>query len=172
MLLIGLTPAARKPLLHPGRRGGDPHIQKNLAAVTRAEIRIRHLHPGQVGDRRPVRPRRRRGRVQSPPGHGRHFAGHAQHTQAVGAVRRKLEFEDGLFQAQGLGGRSTERPIPVQHQDAVGLFLQTEFGRGAEHPRETIAAELRGLNPLPPGQGCHRPARRGPDRRRSDSWPP
>jgi hypothetical protein len=79
---------------------------------------------------------------------GGELACDANDAEAVAAVRRDIDFEDGVVEPQVLGDAHALRRFRVEQQQAVHVVCELElFGR-AEHAVRLYAAELRSADGL------------------------
>ena len=137
--------AATQALGHPQRRR-----HRRVDAVDHAAGETRHLRAGIEFDLQHGVARRRHGiglqRFDLAAERGGGVEGDAAHAEAVGAVRRELEFDRGVGQAEVISERRADRRVGGQFEQAGGIGVDAEFLRRAEHAVGVDAAQLRGLD--------------------------
>ena len=149
--------AAQQALLHPlgGRRLGVDAAD-DAAAVTRAGFRrVEHDHPrvAMAGGHRLA------GRqAERAAGEGGHLAGDAAEAQAVGAVGRQLDGEQGVVEGQVIAQIGADRRVLGQHQEAAALVGDAEFLGRAQHAEGLDAAQLGRLDAEAGQVGAHQRA--------------
>ena len=79
--------------------------------------------------------------------HGRsHVESHAADRKTVGAVRRQLQFETGIRQAEIRSQRGANGRIERQFEQTRRIRIHAQFLRRAQHAEGLDAAQLRGLD--------------------------
>jgi hypothetical protein len=90
---------------------------------------------------------RRRGRRTEPgAGERRHFACDADDGHGIAAVRRHVQFEDGVIEVQVLAQALAERCILGQFNDSGIQLAQTELLPRAQHAARFDATQFRGTD--------------------------
>ncbi len=140
----GADAAAPQPLLHPQRRA-RPGVDAAYHPADEPGTALGREHPNGMGVVR-GRGHRRHGRVcQRRAGEGRDLTRHAEDAEAVATVRRQVDIDDGVRQAEQFAERHARRRVCRQFHDAVGFLTQAQFGDGAKHSRRLDAPQLRPL---------------------------
>ncbi len=147
----GADAGAAQAFAHPvrGARLGI-ELGDDAADVVRAALRVLddHFAAGQGADhRRPHRRRLCRQVVERGD-----FARQAGDAETVAAIRRQLQAEEAVVQAQVLLDRRARIGVRVELQQAFGLFRQAQLGGGTEHAGGGHAAQYRRADFLAAGQ--------------------
>ncbi len=85
-------------------------------------------------------------RLQRRTGQGCDFAGHAEHGQAIGTIRREFDSEQIVVQRQHFAHIAADQDIVVQFQQAAVVIGQPQFARGTKHAAAFGAAHCRSLD--------------------------
>ena len=124
--------AATQALGHPQRGGtGGIHAFDHAAEITR-RIRTgvelnRHARVMQRRHRRVVEG------FDLAAGRGSHVEGNAAHAEAIGAVRRQLQFDAGIRQTEVIRERRAHRRIRWQFEQTGRVGIQAQLVRRAQH---------------------------------------
>ena len=78
--------------------------------------------------------------------HGTHFACHAHHGKAVGAVRGNLKVEHRVGHLQVIGNGHARGSIVGEHPNALMVVAHAQLALGAAHAAACHAAQLRLLD--------------------------
>ncbi|CRE10820.1 Uncharacterised protein [Bordetella pertussis] len=152
--------------LHPfGRRGARVDALDHAPGKAAAQIR------GLDGDRQAMVDRDRHGlgrrRRERRAGQRGDFAGHTENGQAVGAIGRQLEREQGVVQIQRGADIGARAQRGRQFEQACMVLRQAQLARRAQHARGLHAAHLGHADLHAAGQfGAHARQRHGQARGR------
>jgi hypothetical protein len=91
-------------------------------------------------------------------GEGRHFAGDAGEAEAVGAVGRQLDGEQGVVEGQVIAQVGADRRVLGQHQQAAALVGDAQLLGRAQHAEGFDAAQLGRLDAEAGQVGAHQRA--------------
>ena len=97
----------------------------------------------------------------------RDIACNADHAQAVAAIGRQVDLDQGVVQVQPVAKVCSDRGVRRQRHDAVGGIGKAQFGSRADHAGRLHTAQFRLLDFETTGQfrpdGCDRDAHAGSD---------
>ena len=71
-----------------------------------------------------------------------HLPCHAIDREAVGAIRRDLQFEHRFIQRKDFGRRGPRLRAVLEHEDPIVLIAQAQLRLGADHPAREHSPEL------------------------------
>ena len=136
----GAYAASAQALLHPHRRACRPiDVADHAPHVARTMLRRIQMHrKGVIDDR--CHGRHGRPGQGDPVGDG-YLPGHPRDPQAIAAVRRQLDVDDDVVEAQMLGQRLAHGSIRIQAHDAVRVLAQTQLAGRAQHALGLDAAD-------------------------------
>ena len=84
----------------------------------------------------------------------RELARDAEHAEAIAAIRRHVDLENRVIEAQMLRDRRADRRVSVQQQQAVDVVDEPELLGRAQHAVRLHAAQLGGADVLAVRQHC------------------
>ena len=137
----GPHPACLQPFLHPRRRRPDLQFRHDARRIPAAQVRVGNLHRRHLPRRPLLLSIGNLRRCHPSTGKGRHLLCHPEHRQAVGAVRRQLQFQyavSKIFQQ-----RHSRRRILRQYENSLVLLGHPKLLLGADHAVGDHAPDLR-----------------------------
>lgn len=153
----GADAATRQALLHPlGRRRLGIHAADDPSGITRAGLGCVQHDGTAVADHRRHRLAGRQ--TQRLAGQGRHFPGDAAEAEAVGAVGRQLDREQGVVEGEVVPQVGTDRRILGQHQQTAAFIGDAQLLGRAQHAEGLDTAQLGRLDAETGQVGAHQRA--------------
>ena len=142
---IGRRPDGGEPLLEPARALAVAHAPNVAAEEERARARS---FAGEVQDHVDGARERARdgldlGGLEAAEAGGCEVAGDAVDAEAIGAVGRNRDVEQGVVQAHHFGEWRAHRGFRVELDDPLVLVAQAHFALGAEHAAALDTPDLR-----------------------------